>query len=166
MIEIVEGLPRNVVGFSVSGRLTMADCQEVLLPAVEKSLRRNEKIRLYYELHSRFPGAAWDDIELGLQDPSRCERVAIVTDIGWVRLTVKALRFLIPSEIRVFATTQVEEGLAWIKSRREARTSVETVAPVRRPRAPLRRVKRLPPVAARKRIKDPPMRQGDYPAAA
>jgi hypothetical protein len=102
MLELIDGLPGNIVGIAVSGRLTMQDCQDVLVPAMQKSLKRHEKIRLYYELNSRFPGAAWDELDLGLEHASRCERVAIVTDIGWVRLTVKALRFLIPSEIRVF----------------------------------------------------------------
>jgi hypothetical protein len=114
VIEIVAGLPKNVVGIAVSGRLTMQDCRDILMPAMKRSLKYCEKIRLYYELGSRFPGAGWDDLELGLEDFSRCERVAIVSDIGWVRQTVKAVRFLIPSEIRVFATVQAEEGRAWI----------------------------------------------------
>ena len=112
MLEFVDGLPENIVGITVSGRLTRRDCEDLLLPAMQKSLRRHEKIRLYYELNSRFPGAAWDELDLGLEQMSRCERVAIVTDIGWVRLTVKALRFLIPSEIRVFATIEADEGRA------------------------------------------------------
>ena len=95
----------------------MQDCQDVLVPAIKKSRKRHEKIRLYYELNSRFPGSAWDDLDLGLEHASSCERVAIVTDIGWVRLTVKAVRFLIPSKIRVFASVQAEEGRAWITAR-------------------------------------------------
>ena len=110
MLELIEGLPGNVVGIAVSGRLTLQDCQDVLVPAMQRSLKRHDKIRLYYELNSRFPGAAWDELDLGLEHASRCERVAIVTDIGWVRLTVKALRFLIPSKIRVFATDQARRG--------------------------------------------------------
>ncbi len=93
MLELIEGLPGNVVGIAVSGRLTMQDCQDVLVPAMQKSLKRHEKIRLYYELNSRFPGAAWDELDLGLEDASRCERVAIVTDIGWVRLHGKGASF-------------------------------------------------------------------------
>ena len=95
MIEIIEGLPRNVVGIAVSGRATMQDCRDVLLPAMTKCLKRHDKIRLYYELNSRFPGAAWDDLDLGIEHASRCERVAIVTDVAWVRLTVKALRTIV-----------------------------------------------------------------------
>ncbi len=154
MLELIDGLPGNVVGIAVSGRLTMQDCQDVLVPAMQRSLKRHEKIRLYYELNSRFPGAAWDDIELGLEDLSRCERVAIVTDIGWVRLTVKALRFLIPSEIRVFPTDQTDEGRAWIRARPRPQMEVETgtAAPVRARRLRPRRVRQSPPAPAISRV--------------
>jgi hypothetical protein len=122
MLELIDGLPDNIVGVAARGRVMMQDCRDVLVPAIKKSRKRHDKIRLYYELNSRFPGAAWDDLDLGLEHASLCERVAIVTDIGWVRLTVKALRFLIPSEIRVFATIQAQEGRAWIRARPESRS--------------------------------------------
>jgi SpoIIAA-like len=160
MLELIEGLPGNIVGIAVSGRLTKQDCEDLLVPAMEKSLRRHEKIRLYYELNSRFPGAAWDELDLGLKHATRCERVAIVTDIGWVRLTVKALRFLIPSEIRVFATIEADEGRAWIKARREVRADIEPAPSVRMVRGTARRARRsLParprPRSARKRAQAP-----------
>jgi len=125
MLELIEGLPKNVVGIAASGKVTMQDCQDVLVPAIERSRRRHDKIRLYYELNSRFPGSAWDDLDLGLEHASCCERVAIVTDIGWVRLTVKAVRFLIPSEIRVFTTDRAEEGRAWVSARPGSRADVD-----------------------------------------
>ncbi len=152
MLELIDGLPGNVVGIAVSGRLTMQDCQDVLVPAMQKSLKRHDKIRLYYELNSRFPGAAWDELDLGLEHASRCERVAIVTDIGWVRLTVKALRFLIPSEIRVFATDQSDEGRAWIRARPQLRNEPGTAAPVRARRVRPHRVRRPSPAPAISRI--------------
>ena len=117
MLELIPGLPKNVVGIAATGRVTMQDCQEVLVPAIRRSRRRHDKIRLYYELNSRFPGSAWDDLDLGLEHASCCERVAIVTDTAWVRLAVKAVRFLIPSDIRVFPTILAEEGRAWITAR-------------------------------------------------
>ena len=142
MLELIEGLPKNVVGIAASGRVTMQDCSDVLVPAIKRSLKRHEKIRLYYELNSRFPGSAWDDLDLGLEHASCCERVAIVTDIGWVRLTVKAVRFLIPSKIRVFPTDQAEEGRAWITARPGSRadTDISVSAGARLP--PPRRMRR------------------------
>ena len=138
MLELIEGLPKNVVGIVAKGKVTMQDCQEVLVPAMRSSLKRHEKIRLYYELNSRFPGSAWDDLDLGLEHASCCERVAIVTDIGWVRLTLKAVRFLIPSKIRVFSTVEAEEGRAWITARPGSRADIELSEPAT-PRLPQRR---------------------------
>ena len=132
MIEIIEGLPNNVVGIVVKGRVTKKDCYDVLMPAMEKSLKQHDNIRLYYELNSRFPGAAWDDLNVGIEHVPSCERVAIVTDVGWIRYTVKALRFLIPGEIRVFATVQASEGRAWITATPGSPASAEASAPARR----------------------------------
>ncbi|HEV2098095.1 MAG TPA: STAS/SEC14 domain-containing protein [Stellaceae bacterium] len=131
MIELIEDLPRNVVGISVKGRVTKQEWQEILTPAMQRSLKWRDKARLYYELGSRFPGAGWDDLDLGFEQASRCERVAIVTDIAWVQLTVKAIRFLIPSEIRVFATVEVPEARAWIVARAESLTNAEQMTPSR-----------------------------------
>ena len=152
MLELIEGLPKNVIGIAASGRVTMQDCHDVLMPAIKKSLKWHDKIRLYYELNSRFPGSAWDDLDLGLEHASSCERVAIVTDIGWVRLTVKAVRFLIPAKIRVFSTDQAEEGRAWITARPGSRadTDISEFDGARLP--PPRRMKRPSPARAAARL--------------
>jgi hypothetical protein len=116
MIRVIGGLPDNVVGIVARGRVTVEDCDKVLKPVMETSLKR-DKVRLYYEIGSRIPGAKWDDLRLGVGSLPQWERVAVVTDDGWVRHTVKALRFLIGSEIRVFTTSEAGDGLAWIRSR-------------------------------------------------
>ena len=98
-----------------------------------ESLRWRDKIRLYYELGSRFPGSGWDDLDLGFEHASRCERIAIVTDIAWVRLTVKAIRFLIPGEIRVFGTLEAAEARAWITARPGSRAELEPAQAIANP---------------------------------
>jgi hypothetical protein len=114
MIEIVNGLPDSVIGFTATGRVTGAECEAVLLPTVTRARKRHDRLRLYYELECRFPGAAWEDLDIAPLQLQPWERVALVTDVSWVRHTVKALRFLIPAEIRVFPTAQADEGRDWI----------------------------------------------------
>lgn len=114
MIEIIEGLPDNVVAFVATGRVTSSECAKVLLPAIRQTRKRHEKLRLYYELECRFPGAAWDDLDIAPLRLQQWERVALVTDVSWVRQTVKALRFLIPAEVRVFPTIRADAGRDWI----------------------------------------------------
>ncbi len=118
MIEIIEDLPDNVVGIIAKGRVTNAQCSDVLRAAMHEPLGKCNKLRLYYEIGGRFPGAGWDDLNISgrtCQLP-QWERVAIVTDVGWVRHTVNALRFLIASEIRVFTISQADEGRTWISA--------------------------------------------------
>jgi hypothetical protein len=135
MIEIIEGLPDNVVGIVVKDRLTKKDCAEILVPKLKKSLDWHYKLRLYYEIRSRFPGAAWEAIDLGL-DHVPWERVAIVTDVAWLRHTVQALRLLIPGDIQVFETSQMAQGLAWITAR-DSRAPREAGSPGRQRRLDL-----------------------------
>ena len=123
MIELIEGLPDNVVGIVAKGRVTRTDFADVLIPAIERALEWHRRLRLYYEIRSRYPGAAWEEISLGSEHAGLWERVAIVTDVAWIRHTVQAVRLLIPSEVRVFATTQIPDGLGWI-----------TGGPLRKPR--------------------------------
>ena len=124
MIEIIKELPDNVVGIVATGRVTNEECDDVLRPAMEASLKRHGKIRLYYEVGSRFPGAGWDDLDLAIDHLPQWERVAVVTDTGWVRQTVNALRFLIASEVRVFTRLDAEEGRAWIASPGDGATPI------------------------------------------
>ena len=142
MIELIDGLPRNVVGISVKGRVTRAECRDILMPAIARALRWREKVRLYYELGSRFPGSGWDDLDLGLEQASRCERIAIVTDIAWVRLTVKAIRFLIPGDIRVFDTIEAASARAWITALPGSRADTDGTVPVRAHNARPQRARR------------------------
>jgi hypothetical protein len=115
MIKVIKDLPDNVVGIVAKGRVTNEECANILRPVMEDSLK-HDKVRLYYEIGSRFPGAAWEDLRIGVEHIPQWERIAVVTDVGWVRHTVNALRFLMTNEVRVFTTFQAAEGLAWVRS--------------------------------------------------
>ena len=111
MIELIDHLPGNVVGIVARGRVTREECEDILRPAMDASARRHGKVRFYYEIGSRYPGAGWDPLDI---DASRLERIAIVSDAAWIPWIINALRFLIAGEVRVFSKEEAEEGLAWI----------------------------------------------------
>jgi len=137
MIEIVKGLPDNILGIVAKGRVTKEDCSDVLRPAMERSLKRHERVRLYYEIGSRFPGAGWEGLEIGLDRLPQWEKIAVVTDTGWVRQTVNALRFLLPTEVRVFTCLEANEGRAWIAASDEAASEDDDNAAIPPFRAPV-----------------------------
>lgn len=118
MIEILTGFPDGVVALSAKGRVTRQDYEEVLIPKVSESFRLHGTMRCYYELGPGFAGMAagamWEDFKLGIEHLKGWERVAVVTDVDWVRTTINALRFLVPGEIKVFGTLQTDEAHRWI----------------------------------------------------
>ncbi len=134
MIELIECLPDNVVGIVARGRVTREECEDILRPALDASARRHGKVRFYYEIGSRYPGAGWDPLDI---DASQLERIAIVSDAAWIPWSINALRFLIAGEVRVFSKEEAEEGLAWIAAPVGEPAAERAVPPALQPKEPL-----------------------------
>jgi SpoIIAA-like len=120
MIEILTGFPDNVVAAAATGVVTRRDYQDVLEPQVELTLKRHQKIRCYYELGAQFsgmePGAMWEDFKIGAEYILRWERVAVVTDVDWIKHAINIFRFVMPGQMRVFATSETAAARAWISA--------------------------------------------------
>jgi hypothetical protein len=118
MIEALKGFPTNVLAFSCEGHVTKADYETVLIPAVEKALKQQGKVRLYYQIDPSFsglePGAMWDDFKVGMEHLLRWERIAVVTDVDWIRHTFRAFSFVIPGVARVFQLAEQAKAREWI----------------------------------------------------
>ncbi|MGD8417174.1 MAG: STAS/SEC14 domain-containing protein [Pseudomonadales bacterium] len=118
MIEPLDGFADNVIAVVCSGHVTKADYDAVLVPAVRKALDQHKKIRLYYQVGGDFAGidagAMWEDFRIGVEHLSRWERMAVVTDVDWIRHTIRAFSFLMPGEMRVFPTSEASQARQWI----------------------------------------------------
>jgi hypothetical protein len=118
MIEQLMSFPENVLAFVCNGRVAKADYDAVLVPAVMNALKRNDKVRLYYETSADFagiePGAMWEDFKVGMEHIMRWERVAVVTDIEWIKQTMRFFSFLIPGAMKSFPASEAALARAWI----------------------------------------------------
>lgn len=118
MIEVLKDFPDNVAAFACHGYVTEQDYMTVLIPTVEKALKRHDKVRVYYEVAVDFagidPGAVWEDTKVGIGHFSRWERFAIVTDIEWIKHAVRVFSFLMPGELKQFPTSEVTQARKWI----------------------------------------------------
>ena len=118
MLERIEGLPDNVLGFTAKGEVTGSDYETVLIPAVEDMFARNRKVRFLYHIGEDFSGfdarAMWDDAKVGLQHLSGWERVAVVTDVGWIRTAMKVFGFVIPGHVRIFSNSELPLARKWL----------------------------------------------------
>jgi hypothetical protein len=118
MIEPLKDFPDNVLAFVCHGHVSKQDYVDVLIPAVERAFDEHDKIRLYYETASDFagiePSAVWEDTKVGLSHLRRWEQFAVVTDVEWIRHTMRLFSFVFPGELRVFPTSDAEEARRWI----------------------------------------------------
>jgi SpoIIAA-like len=120
MIEHLKGFPQNVVAFVCRGHVTKKDYENVLIPAVRSALAEHDKVRLYYETAADFegidPAAVWEDTKVGVSHMTRWERFAVVTDVEWIRHTMKFFSFLMPGEMKVFRNDEAARAKEWIAS--------------------------------------------------
>lgn len=118
MIEILNNFPGNVIALSCEGQVTKADYDGILVPAILKALKQHNKIRLLYITSADFtgydPGALWEDLKIGVEYPTRWERVAVVTDVDWILQVVRIFSFLIPCPVKVFLPSESTQAHAWI----------------------------------------------------
>ncbi|WP_329743090.1 STAS/SEC14 domain-containing protein [Dyella sp. A6] len=118
MIEQIEGLPAGTLGFRARGQVTSQDYERVIVPDVEAAFALNRKLRLLYHVGDDFtgfdPGAMWDDAKLGFRHFTGWDRVALVTDLPWLRMTATAMGFAVPAEFRLFGNAELDAAKRWI----------------------------------------------------
>jgi hypothetical protein len=121
MVEVIPDMPPGTLGFRVSGRLTRADYVDVLVPPLREAIESGERLRVLYaigpELHME-PAALWEDLkvelELGIRHRHAWERIAVVTDLDWLRRAFELFSWLVPGEIRLFGETELAQAKAWL----------------------------------------------------
>jgi SpoIIAA-like len=118
MIEALKGFPTKVLAFACKGHVTKRDYETVLIPAVEEALKQQGKVRLYYQIATDFsgiePGAMWDDFKVGMEHLLRWECIAVVTDVDWIRHTLRVFSFVIPGAVKIFRLNEEAQAREWI----------------------------------------------------
>jgi hypothetical protein len=118
MITLLDGFADDVVAVRAEGQVTMQDYDKVLIPAVEKALTRHDKLKFYYEFGSGFTGmdlgAMVEDMRVGLGHLGQWARIAVVTDVDWIKGAADLFKFLLPSQTRTFALAQAADAKAWV----------------------------------------------------
>lgn len=118
MITQLSQLPAGVVGFVATGKVTAADYESVVIPAVDAVFASYTSVRCLYRIDKDFEGfeigALWDDAKVGLKHYSGWERIALVTDHDWIRAAVTAFSMVIPAEIRLFNDADFTSAMAWV----------------------------------------------------
>ncbi len=117
MMELMKGLPDNVVGIVGSGNITAEDYDTVLIPVIHEKLKIYKKIRMLYQLTKDYThyelGAFLEDTKVTWHTFS-FEKVAVVSDVHWIRDSVNLYRLFMPMPIKVFGNNEMEKAKEWV----------------------------------------------------
>lgn len=118
MIRLLQDLPPNVIGLEASGKVTSDDYEETIVPSIEKKQDQFDKVRLLYLLGQGFEGyeagAVWEDAKLAFKHPRSWEKIALVSDESWIGHAAGLFSWMIPGEVKVFATRDAEQARSWV----------------------------------------------------
>jgi len=96
MIERIADMPDGTLGFEAIGEVTADDYRDVMVGPVH-AMAEGGKVRL----------------EVGLSEPLHWERIALVTDVEWVRHLTAAFGWMVPGRFKTFAVADLDEAKAW-----------------------------------------------------
>ena len=107
MIDVLSDLPNDAVGFRFSGPISRDEYVDILLPPMKAALEKGE-VRLLFVIEDDFhwfqPGAFWEDLKFGLGPAlthhKAWEKIAIVSDLDWVRHAMGLFAWMMPGEAR------------------------------------------------------------------
>jgi hypothetical protein len=118
MVELIDDVPDNVLAVRGRGTVKGSDYQSMIIPAVASKLERHKKLRCLYHLGADFTGfdasALWDDVKIGLAHFRAWERIAVVSDLKWVRGACRVLGLAMPGRVRVYRNSDLAAAMAWM----------------------------------------------------
>ncbi len=119
MLTLIDGLPADVLGVEVSGKVTHRDYRDVLIPRAEAMLMHGP-MKMLYVADNDLAGfeleALWDDAAFGVKHWRGLARVAVVADHTWLRGAFSLFAPLFPGEARLFALADLAAAKDWIAS--------------------------------------------------
>lgn len=114
-VKYTEHATLPVFEIEVAGKITQAD-MDAVIPPLEAFLERHGKVRMV-EIIPTFEGfewsTIWDGIKFDVAHIRDIDRVAVVTDVGWIGGITRALCRVSPLEVRVFEMGELAEARAW-----------------------------------------------------
>lgn len=108
-------MPAGVTGFETVGTIKAEDYRAVVLPALERASAAGEVrfVVVVPEFHGMSGGAMWDDLEVGIEHLTAWKRMALVTDIEWMKHMTRMFGWMTPGEVRHFPLTERDQAIAW-----------------------------------------------------
>jgi len=118
MIKELSDMPSGVIGFEASGKMRAEDYRDVVLPALERAAAAGEVrfVIVMPDFDGMSGGALWQDLKVGVEHFRAWKRIALVTDIEWMKHMTSLFGWMTPGEVKTFPLAQQGEAIEWVAS--------------------------------------------------
>jgi purine nucleoside phosphorylase len=118
MLRRITDMPAGTIGFEAVGEVEDDDWEETVEPVLRQEIAAGRNVRLLYLIgagaHEIEGDAMSADTGFRVRHATSYERVAVVSDEGWIRPALRALSFLLPGKARGFRVRDLAEAKAWL----------------------------------------------------
>ena len=122
MIQQLEQVPANMVGFRATGEVTKEDFEQVVIPAVERSIEKTGVLNYMLVLDTsvkEFNVGAWlQDAFMGIKHLTKWNRAAIVSDSKGIKTFTDIFSKLMPGEFRGFDHADMQTAIDWVSEKK------------------------------------------------
>lgn len=117
MIQFIEHLPANMVGFKATGEITETDFSETVIPKVKELVDKTDTLNYMLVLDTsvkNFTAGAWfKDAIMGIKHLTKWNRAAIITDVERIRTFTGIFSVLMPGEFKGFEHKDLQAAIDW-----------------------------------------------------
>jgi hypothetical protein len=121
MIQYLQNLPENIVGFKAVGEITEKDFSDTVMPKVKELIDTTDKLNylliLETELNNFTIGAWMKDAMMGIKHLTKWNRAAIVSDVEAIRNFTDFFSYLMPGEFKGFEHKEIQEAIDWVSEK-------------------------------------------------
>ena len=117
MIQLIENLPANMVGFRATGEVTEDDFTNTVMPQVKALIDKTDVLNYMLVLDTsikNFSMGAWfKDAIMGIKHITKWHRAAIVTDTEGIRTFTDLFSVIMPGEFKGFEHSDLQKAIDW-----------------------------------------------------
>ncbi|MFN8334179.1 MAG: STAS/SEC14 domain-containing protein [Cyclobacteriaceae bacterium] len=123
MITQLKEVPNTMVAFRATGEVIKDDFDQIILPAVAELVQRTDKLNYLLVLDTplkNFTLSAWiKDALLGLNNLTKWNRCAIVSDSDGINSFTNLFGKVMPGEFKGYKPEQLDEAINWVSEETE-----------------------------------------------
>jgi hypothetical protein len=120
MFQIIDDMPVGTVGLTAKGAVTPTDCEQMLLPLVASHSASHRHIPMLLLFGRDFEDFTSDALGNGTEFAFKhwrdVGRLAVVSDVTWVRKAVWLFAPFMRGNVRIFHDYEIEQAKTWIAS--------------------------------------------------